>query len=300
MSRPYDLVSEQFTQMLNVQPYDVHGVCNRETDHNRRYLYQVLYSVFDLGLPKEWRRGGYVRFWTFTAGSYAVMYTNEFGWVPMPYAWRDTDYFFFPRQITGYNVHLKREVTGIVGVNCEIVYILDDLFGLDQTITEYAARLSNVDKAFDVNLMNSSFALTMPVENDKQAQEIRRVYSRATMGFPFIPVIKNLFKNGRPAPLIENAKSNFAAVEIHQARRAVVNDFLTEIGVRNANYEKKERLNSMEVSENNDQTSAQARVILDNLNECYDRVREVTRGEIDMRAKLNYNYEFIGGDTDEE
>ena len=83
MSRPYDLVSEQFTQMLNVQPYDVHGVCNRETDHNRRYLYQVLYSVFDLGLPKEWRRGGYVRFWTFTAGSYAVMYTNEFGWVPM-------------------------------------------------------------------------------------------------------------------------------------------------------------------------------------------------------------------------
>lgn len=300
MSRPYDLVSEQFTQMLNVQPYDVHGVCNRETDHNRRYLYQVLYSVFDLGLPKEWRRGGYVRFWTFTAGSYAVMYTNEFGWVPMPYAWRDTDYFFFPRQITGFNAHLKREVTGIVGVNCEIVYILDDLFGLDQTITEYAARLSNVDKAFDVNLMNSSFALTMPVENDKQAQEIRRVYSRATMGFPFIPVIKNLFKNGRPAPLIENAKSNFAAVEIHQARRAVVNDFLTEIGVRNANYEKKERLNSMEVSENNDQTSAQARVILDNLNECYDRVREVTRGEIDMRAKLNYNYEFIGGDTDEE
>ena len=89
-------------------------------------------------------------------------------------------------------------------------------------------------------------------------------------------------------------------MEIHQARRAVVNDFLTEIGVRNANYEKKERLNSMEVSENNDQTSAQARVILDNLNECYDRVREVTRGEIDMRAKLNYNYEFIGGDTDEE
>lgn len=300
MSRPYDLVSEQYTQMLNVKPYDVHGVHNRETDHNRRYLYQVLYSVFDLGLPKEWKRGGYVRFWTFTAGSYAVLYTNEFGWVPMPYSWVDTDYFFFPRQIRGYNAHLKKEVTGIVGVNCEVVYILDDLFGLDQTITEYAARLSNIDKAFDVNLMNSSFSLTMPVENDKQAQEIKRAYSRATMGFPFIPVIKNLFKNGRPAPLIENVKNNFCANEIHQARRAVINDFLTEIGVRNANYEKKERLNSMEVSENNDQTSAQARVILDNLNECYDRVREVTNGEIDMVAKLNYNYEFLGGDSDEE
>ena len=299
MSRPYDLVSQQYVEMMNVQPYDVHGTRNLETNHNRRYLYQVLYSVFDLGIPKQWRKG-YVRFWTFTAGAYAVMYTNEFGWVPMPFAWENTDYFFFPRQITGYNAHLKREVTGIVGINCEIVYILDDLFGLDQTITEYAARLSNVDKAFDVNLMNSSFALTMPVENDKQAQEIKRVYSKATMGFPFIPVIKNLFKNGRPTPLIENARANFMANDIHQARRAVVNDFLTEIGVRNANYEKKERLNSMEVSENNDQTSAQARVILDNLNDCYDRVREVTNGEIDMVAKLNYNYEFIGGDTNDE
>lgn len=299
MSRPYDMVSQQYIDTLNMQPSDVHGVRNVVTNHNRRYLYQVLYSVFDLGIPKQWRKG-YVRFWTFTAGAYAVMYTNEFGWVPMPFAVENTDYFFFPHQITGFNAHLKREVTGIVGINCEIVNILDDLYGLDQTITEYAARLSNVDKAFDVNLMNSSFALTMPVENDKQAQEIKRVYSKATMGFPFIPVIKNLFKNGRPMPLIENAKNNFAGNEIHQARRAVVNDFLTEIGVRNANYEKKERLNSMEVSENNDQTSAQARVILENLNDCYDRVREVTNGEIDMVAKLNYNYEFIGGDTDEE
>ena len=299
MSRPYDMASQQYTQAMNMQPYNVKGVYNAETNHNRRYLYQVLYSVFDLGIPKEWKLG-YVRFWTFVAGSYAVMYTNEFGWVPMPFAMVDTDYFFDPRKITGFNAHLKREVTGICGINCEVVHILDDYFGLDQTVTEYAARLANVDKAFDVNLMNSSFALTMPVENDKQAQEIKRTYSLATMGFPFIPVIKNLFKNGRPAPLIENAKNNFAANEIHQARRAVINDFLTEIGVRNANYEKKERLNSQEVTENNDQTSAQARVILQNLNDCYERVRIVTQGEIDMHAKLNYNYEFLGGDTDVE
>lgn len=297
MSRPYDYAHEAYKQSHNMVPYDVKGVYNVETMHNKRYLYNVLYSVFDLGVPKEWKLG-YVRFWTFHAGSYGVFYTNDFGWVPMPYNIEDTDFFFYPRNITGMNSHLKRQVTGICGINCEIVYILDDLFGLDATITEYAHRLSQIDKAFDVNLMNSSFALTMPVENDKQAQEIKRVYSKATMGFPFIPVIKNLFKNGRPAPLIEGAKNNFMANDILQARRGVVNDFLTEIGVRNANYDKKERLNSQEVTENNDQTSAQARVILKNLNDCYDRVREVTRGEIDMHAKLNYNYEFIGGNSE--
>ena len=294
MSRKYDSMHEGYKARLNMIPYDVKGVYNVETMHNKRYLYNVLYSVFDLGTPDNWRLG-YVRYWTFHAGCYAVMYTNDFGWVPLPFAIEDTDFFFFPRAITGNNAHLKREVTGIVGINCEIVYILDDLFGLDATVTEYAHRLSNIDKAFDVNLMNSSFALTMPVENDKQAQEIKRTYSKATMGFPFIPVIKNLFKNGKPQPLIENVRQNFMANEIHQARRAVVNDFLTEIGVRNANYEKKERLNSQEVNENNDQTSAQARVILDNLNKCYDKVREVTNGEINMKAKLNYNYEFITG-----
>ena len=54
----------------------------------------------------------------------------------------------------------------------------------------------------------------------------------------------------------------------------------------------------MEVSENNDQTSAQARVILKNLNDCYERVREVTDGEIDMTAKLEYNYELISGNDE--
>lgn len=292
MSRGYDYMHQMYTDQFNMTPYNVKGVYNAETMWNKRYLYNVLYSVFDLGVPDNWRLG-YVRWWTFHAGSYAVLYTNEFGWVPMPYAIEDTDFFFFPREIEGMNAHLKRSIKGVVGINCEIVHILDDFFGLDPTITEYAHRLASIDKAFDVNLMNSSFSLTMPVENDKQAQEIKKAYSKATMGFPFIPVIKTLFKNGKPQPLIDNVRSNFMANEIHQARRSIVNDFLTEIGVRNANYEKKERLNSQEVNENNDQTSAQARVILENLNKSYDRVREVTGGEINMIAKLNYNYELI-------
>ena len=297
MSRPLNYQHEAYIQSHNMIPYEVRGVENAAMFHNKRYLYNVLYSVFDLGIPKQWKLG-YVRFWTFHAGSYAVMYTREYGWVPMPYAIENTDYFFYPHKISGMNSHLKREVIGICGINCEIVYILDDLFGLDATVTEYASRLSNLDKAFDVNVMNTSFSNFVPVENDKQAQEVKRAYSRATMGSPIVPVIKNLFRNGKPFYFNDNPKQNFAANELHQARRGVVNDFLTEIGVRNANYDKKERLNSMEVSENNDQTSAQARVILKNLNDCYERVREVTDGEIDMTAKLEYNYELISGNDE--
>ena len=294
MSRPLNYQFEQYLQSINMVPYEVRGVENAATWRAKRYLYNLLYSVFDLEIPAQWKLG-YIRYWMFHCGSYGVFYTSEYGWLPLPYAIEKTDVLFYPKIITGTNAHLNRTLTGIVGVNAEIVHILDDFFGLDATVTEYAARLANLDKAFDVNLMNSSFALTAPVENDKQAQEIKRAYSKATMGHPFVPIIKNLFKNGRPQMLFDNPKQNFAANEIHQARRAVENDFLTEIGVRNANYEKKERLNSQEVNENNDQTSAQARIILRNLNDCYERVREVTNGEIDLKVRLNYNYELIGG-----
>lgn len=298
MSRPMNYQVEQYLESINMVPYEVRGVENASTWKNKRYLYNVLYSVFDLGIPDHWKLG-YIRYWLFHCGSYGVFYTNDYGWLPLPYAIEKTDVLFYPKIITGVNSHIGKEITGIVGINAEIVHILDDFFGLDATVTEYAARLAQLDKAFDVNLMNSSFALTAPVENDKQAQEIKRAYSKATMGHPFVPVIKNLFKNGRPQMLFDNPKQNFAANEIHQARRAVVNDFLTEIGVRNANYEKKERLNSQEVEENNDQTSAQARVILRNLNDCFARVADVTRGEIILTAKLNYQYEMIGGESDE-
>lgn len=285
-----DFQNQMFMDYININPSNVKGQLNFSTLENKRYLYNLIYSVFKIEMPKFWNRA-YFRFFVFHYGNLGVFYTKKFGWIPMPFTPESLDIFFYPKKMIGNNPMIDDPVLGIRRINSEIIYIFDDLFGFETTVNKYAQKLANVDKAFDVNLLNSSFALQGFVENEKEAIEIKAAYSKASYGEPLIVVnkrLKNSLENFVNAP-----KNQLAAIELHQARRAVINDFLTEIGIRNANYEKRERLNSQEVSENDDETKAQAQIVLENLTECFERVKEVTGGEIDLKVSLNEEYEII-------
>lgn len=299
MSRNFiDFQNQMYMDYMNLNPSEVKGQINLATFRNKRYLYNLIYSVFDLKIPETWNMS-YFRYFIFHYGNLGVFYTRKYGWLPMPFTMETLDIFMFPRKMTGNNPMIDNPVTGIRGINSEIIYIFDDLFGLEATVNDYAYKLANVDKAFDVNLMNSSFALTAYVEDQKEAMEIKNAYSKASMGDPLV-IVKKRMKDSKLENMVDSPKNNLAALELHQARRAVINDFLTEIGVRNANYEKKERLNSQEVNENNDETKAQAQIMLDNLKACFDRIRKVTGGEIDLQVELNYQYEFITASQTED
>lgn len=292
-----DFQNQMFLDFININPKQVKGQFNLATWRNKRYLYNLIYSVFNLEIPKTWNKA-YFRYFTFHYGNLGVFYTKKYGWIPMPFTMESLDIFFYPKKMLGNNPMIQKSVIGIRGINAELIYIFDDLFGFEETVNEYAQKLANVDKAFDVNLFNSSFAMQGFAENEKEAIEIKTAYAKVSMGEPLIVVNKRL--KGSIESFVNAPKNQLAANELHQARRAVVNDFLTEIGIRNANYEKRERLNSQEVSENDDETKAQAQIVLDNLKECFKRVYEVTGGEIDLKVSLNENYEIISNDKDDE
>lgn len=300
MSKFVDKYNQMFLDYIQVQPSSVSGQENFSVWNNKRYLWNLIYSVFDLGIPDNWNMS-YYRYFLFHYGRLGVFYTKKFGWVPMPFATESRDFFFFPKRMEGFNPELDENAVGIRGVNAEIIYILDDLCGLEQTVSDYAYKLAQIDKSFNVNLFNSSFALLGFAENEKDAKEIKEGYRRATLGEPLI-LLKKRLKDAILQNFVNAPKNQLATDELHKARRNVINDFLTEVGVRNANYEKKERLNSQEVNENNDETSAQARIILNNLKKCYEKVATVTGGKIQLTVELNYNYEFIdnreGADED--
>lgn len=76
-----------------------------------------------------------------------------------------------------------------------------------------------------------------------------------------------------------------------QSKRTIINEFLTKIGIANANYDKRERLNSDEVNQNNEETKAMISVIFDNLKESIS--------EINAISALGITVELVeGGDKD--
>lgn len=273
---------------FNIQPSMVKGRANAGVEFYKRLLYAKIYSTLDFTLPESWKKN-YFRFWLFHCGSIAVIYTNEFGWVCQPYSIIQLDLYYNPKVIQVYNQFIKTPKIGAIGVNSGIIKCMDDYFGLDDIVTRYATDLAQCDRSIEVNLMNSNVTAFFKAKNKKDADAIREAYGQATTGKPFVVINKEVMEEDSIETLLPNMKNNYLVNDLLQSRRGILNAFLTEIGIRNANYDKRERLNSQEVSENNDETSAIISVIYDNIKKSMEEVNAIA--DLGLNVKLHYDYE---------
>jgi len=281
---------------FNIQPSVVKGRANAGVEFYKRLLYTKIYSTLDFTLPDTWKKN-YFRFWIFHIGSIGVIYTNEFGWVAQPYSIIELDLYYNPKIIQVYNQFITTPKIGAVGVNAGIIKCMDDYWGLDDIVTRYSTELAQCDRSIDVNLMNSNVTAFFKAKNKKDADAIKEAYAEATTGKPFVVVNKEVMDEESIETLLPNMKNNYLVNDLLQSRRGIINAFLTEIGIRNANYDKRERLNSQEVSENNDETSAIISVIYDNIKKSMDEINAISGLNLDV--KLHYDYTEEGAENGE-
>lgn len=295
MSEPIMFGQEQALDYFNMQPSTVKGRANAGTEYYKRLLYTKLFSTLKFKLPESWKLN-YFRFWLFHFGSIAVVYTNEFGWVCQPYSIEKLDLYYQPAVILVNNQFVENKV-GVVGYNAGIIKCMDDYFGLDDVVTRYATDLAQCDRSIEVNLMNSNVTAFFKATDKKNAEAVKEVYGKATTGEPFVVVNKEVLGDESIEILLPNVKNNFIVTDLLTARRGILNAFLTEIGIRNANYDKKERLNSQEVNENNDETSANISVIYDNIKKSMEVINSFSGLGLDVEYAYDYSEEE-GGDNE--
>lgn len=287
MNNPINFEDQNLLNFFNLQPSSVKGANNGAVCFYKRMLWTKLYSVFKFTLPDSWKLN-YFRFWLFQFGSIAVIYTEKFGWICQPYSIIEKDLYFNPKKIQVYNQFIDSPKVGVIGVNSGIINLMDDFFGLDDLVTRYAEMLAQADKDININLMNANVTAAFEVESKKQADEVKEAYGRATTGEPMITINKDLMQGSKVTTLLPNVKNNFVATDLLTVRRGIINAFLTEIGIRNANMDKKERLNSQEVSENNDETKAIISVIYDNLKKAMEDINAISGLGLDVEFRYDY------------
>lgn len=290
---PIGWLERSMSDYFNMQPSTVKGDANDAVAFNRRYLFNKIFSVYKFKLPKEWAIN-FFRFWLFEFGSLGVIYTKEFGWIMNPYSVKKLDLYHQPAVIEVTNHALKTTKTGVIGVNAGIIRLMDDYFGLYDIVNKYAVELAQIDKAANINLMNCNVSLLFEADSKKQAEEIKEAYAKATEGNPLVVVNKDVLGGESIKPMFNGAAGQYIVDKLLTARRTIVNNFLTEIGIRNANYDKKERLNSMEVSENNDETRALVSVIFENLKDSFERINAISGLGLEVELRYNYNEEQEG------
>lgn len=162
------------------------------------------------------------------------------------------------------NVNVANPVLGnldlTIGKNCELIYLEEAPKNLPvhypsplSIVHFFARKLIHVDQCIDASLDNSTVTAIFQAPNKKSAESFKEMHRDIRAGRPAVFIDDALDLSLGKNLVYTPAKDNFICDLAQSEKRKIVEEFLTTIGVDNANTDKKERLNQDEVNSNNDE-----------------------------------------------
>ena len=285
-----------FMNMVNaaVSPSTVHASDNRLTAFYARYLFQKAISVFKWILPETWD-ADYFLYTLFGYGYIAVFDTEQFGIVCQACGLTGFDVFYRPTIARISNpafntVSFERRLR----VDAALIKAQPDYHSPLDLCVYYGDMMALAAEAAGVNLINSKLAYVFGSKNKAFAESFKKMFDQINAGNPAVFVDKNLFNDdGSPAWLTFNQDigSTYIADKLFSDLRKIETMFDTDIGIPNANTDKRERLISDEVNANNLEVACKRDLWLDTMQE---GIAEVKKLFPDIRLSVDVRYR--GGD----
>lgn len=240
------------------KPTQVSGIENISSAYYFSYLLRLVKGIFEFKAPDYWD----VDFLLDTLLLNGVFAIFEHNSEPLalncqPYG---VNVYYKPT-----NFNIANPVLGNfskqIGVDGCLIYLEEDpaynaeFRTIRPLLTKYAYQLAACDKCIDQSLMNSGVAAIFSAPNKKAAESFRAMYDDIAQGKPAVFMDTELglqSQSSRPLQYTP-AKDNFVCDKVQIEKRCIIEEFLTAIGVNNANTSKRERLNADEVNSNNDE-----------------------------------------------
>lgn len=279
----------RYTDLVNqynsVKPSDVHMRDALSYHFYYNALLHLCYSIFDFdNLPDNWDRD-YMLNQLFIRGGFCVCNT-ELGVLPLMASTTYYNVYNKPTKcLIANNVLGSFEKT--IGKDCVYVNLgweFDNFITLSPVINLYAGKLANCDGAIATNLMNSRVSLLFVGNDNAEIASMKKAYDKFTEGDPAI-FLKTKSTINKPDLFFNNVKNTYIVDELQDSKDDIYNEFLTYIGINNANTNKKERMNVDEVNVNNQSCSSHVFSWYYNVKKEIDRVNEMFG--LDIQVRLN-------------
>lgn len=244
-------------------------------------------SIYELtGLPDDWDKD-YILTKIMRNGFICITDTPA-GVLPLECGISGVNVFNHPT-----TVNVANPVIGsferTIDKDCTLVKLQYNYKGINDILAHYATQLSDCDSSISVNLMNSKVTFIGLVGSKQQAQSMKLMYDQITEGNPAVFVRGDQI-NG-DSILYNHVKENFVAGDIQMLKRKIMSEFLTEIGVNNANTDKRERLTDDEVQANDAEIQLNSSYWLEELKEGFERANKMYNLNINIKVKDVYNTE---------
>lgn len=251
----------------------------------KRYLLQEAFSVFDWTMPETWAKN-YFLYVLYVIGYIGILDTDKFGVIPQHGGLGGYTVMYQPQYMLINNPLFKAASRKLViDEDCVCLRLQPDYMGLYDLVDYYGDLMALCGEATGVNLLNSKMPYIFAAENKATAESYKKLYDTIASGEPAAFVDKNLFDeegNLRVAVFNQDVGANFVVTDLLDAMRTIRCQFLTAIGIPNANTDKRERLNTDEVNANNFETRALCAVWLDELKKGCKKARDMFGIDLDV------------------
>lgn len=274
-------------------PSTVHVKNTRLRRYFRKYLFQKAISVFKWDIPEEWDKD-YFLYTLYGMGYIAIIDTDQFGVICQGGALGGYNLYYRPSYIIITNPLLKSSITANLDKDCALIKLQPDYSSIMDIVGYYADQMSLASESLGINLLNVKSGTVFGANNKAQAESYKKMYDTLSDGDPAIVVDKTLLDDqGKPTwfPFTQDIKQSYVVSDILSDMRKIEAMFDTDIGIPNANTDKKERLITDEVNANNIETATRCELWLETLRKGINKANEKYNLSItvDWRVKPDYS-----------
>lgn len=269
----------------SVQPSMIHIHNTGLARFFKRYLLQEAISVFKWNLPETWDKN-YFLYVLYAIGYIGVINTDRFGVICQHGSLTGYGVYYQPVEVIYSNPLFKNTTRRArIGVNTEIIKLQLDYGSILDLVNYYGDLMALAAESAGVNLLNVKLAYLFGAGNKTAAESFKKIYDKVASGEPCVVWDKALMDdegNLNIQMFNQNLKQTYIAGDILSDLRKYKDEFLTVIGINNANTDKKERLITDEVNANNEETKTLADLWLEQLQECCTKVNKMFNIDISV------------------
>ena len=289
---PYeDLVA----QYLSLDPKTVEGLNNSSVLwYYTNWCSRKVYGVYEItGMPDTWDID-YVYQRLFLDGHFCITDT-AMGVLPLRCGFSGVNVFEHPTRCVIANPVLG-SFERTIGEDCALIKLQSNYVGIWDIINRYAVLLSMCDSSIAVNLMNSKVAAIFGAETKQEAETYKQMFDQINQGRPGVFVANNLVQRLSDRLVFNRVKEAYIADKVEDLKQQLINDFLSDIGINNANTEKRERLVSNEVMSNRQEVRSGAESWIRNVKEGFREANRLYGLNLDIRLA---DWNEIGGEEND-
>lgn len=283
------------------QPSPVKAYNNKTFAFWERALFQRATSVIKSELPEDWSGTvkDFFNYCLYRFGFVCIFKDPVYGLTFQPCNISGYDWYYQPTNALIANPALPQSLKLTIGTDCELLKLTPDYMGIWDIISYYAEKLSTLDNAINMSLINNKFAFILGARNKVAGQALKKMLDKINKGEPAVIYDMKLLNDPtdkeEPFQVWERKqglKESYLTTDQLRDFQTILNNFDCEIGIPTIPYEKKERMVAQEATSRQMDAQSRSTIWLECLQSSAEKIKALYP-EIELSFELRYDPEEV-------